>query len=637
MMRLYRIVLSLSMFVFCIFIHAQETITAADYVQKAQKGDAFAQYHLAICYEQGRGVDKDEEQAAFWYHKAAEQGYAPGQYMYGICLSAGRGVLIDKAESFLWVSKAAEQGYVKAQFYLGTMYQTGEGVAQDDYKGFGWVKKAAEQGNVDAQYNVGYCYYNGEGVEKDINQTIYWWKKSAEGGDEGAQNALGFLYETGQGIAQDYAQAAFWYRKAADQEDIYGQSHLGKCYYDGKGVPQDYSEAVKLFRKAASKNDDTAQYYLGLCYQNGQGVERDASQAIYWYEKAANQGYKYAPLYYILASHYKEIKDYNKAHDFVDKAHSIEPYHLEFYDLKGEIYYCQGNMTNALEIWQYVKEIFPDEVNEDYTFCSLMIKKEKEMENSIDYNIPVSKNLAPNTFAFIIANESYKRVSQVPFAQNDGNIFAEYCKKTVGIPENNVRLWNDATLSDMQYAITKIKQVAEAYDGEANIILYYAGHGIPSDDQKNSYLLPIDGYGADESCISLHELYETLGMIKAKSVFVILDACFSGAQRDGEMLASTRGVAIKPKQETPEGNLVVLSAAQGDETAMPYTEMSHGLFSYFLLKKLRESEGNCTIGELSDYVITNVKRTSVSIGDNLQTPKVTASTKLSDWRNITLK
>jgi hypothetical protein len=55
------------------------------------------------------------------------------------------------------------------------------------------------------------------------------------------------------------------------------------------------------------------------------------------------------------------------------------------------------------------------------------------------------------------------------------------------------------------------------------------------------------------------------------------------------MLASARGVAIKVKEEKPQGNLVVVSASQGDETAYPYNEKRHGLFTYYLLEKLQES------------------------------------------------
>lgn len=117
-----------------------------------------------------------------------------------------------------------------------------------------------------------------------------------------------------------------------------------------------------------------------------------------------------------------------------------------------------------------------------------------------------------------------------------------------------------------------------------------------------------------------------------------MDACFSGAQRGDGMLASARGVAIKAKPQTPTGKMVVFSAAQGDETAYPYKEKGHGMFTYFLLKKLKESKGDCTYNELAEYIKTNVNQQSIIINRKSQTPTVTASQTLAtSWKNLKLK
>ena len=79
------------------------------------------------------------------------------------------------------------------------------------------------------------------------------------------------------------------------------------------------------------------------------------------------------------------------------------------------------------------------------------------------------------------------------------------------------------------------------------------------------------------------------------------------------------------------GNLVIFSASQGVETAHPYVEQAHGMFTYFLLKKLNESQGNITLGDLSDYINENVRRTSV-VNGKMQTP--TVKTVLSDWKSL---
>lgn len=260
-------------------------------------------------------------------------------------------------------------------------------------------------------------------------------------------------------------------------------------------------------------------------------------------------------------------------------------------------------------------------------------------KSDVDVDIPELKGKNEKTFAVIISNENYSMVTKVPMALNDGATFAAYCQKTLGIPKENVRHYPDATFGVMVRAIRDIRQVAEAFDGDLQVVFYYAGHGIPNEATKDAYLLPVDADGLQtEGCYSLNRLYTELGKLNARSVVVFLDACFSGAKRDGGMLASARGVALKAKAEAPQGNMVIFSAASGDETAFPYEEKGHGLFTYFLLKKLQESKGNVTLEELGSYIQQNVKRQSVVVNRKSQTPTVTPSTSVSDsWKRLRLR
>ena len=103
------------------------------------------------------------------------------------------------------------------------------------------------------------------------------------------------------------------------------------------------------------------------------------------------------------------------------------------------------------------------------------------------------------------------------------------------------------------------------------------------------------------------------------------------------MLVAARGVR-RAKEETPIGNMVVFSASQEDESAHAYPEKAHGMFTYFLCKKLQESKGNVTLGELSDYVRQNVLKRSTVMLNTTQTPTTSSSPKLlTQWREITLK
>lgn len=260
-------------------------------------------------------------------------------------------------------------------------------------------------------------------------------------------------------------------------------------------------------------------------------------------------------------------------------------------------------------------------------------------KSDVDIDIPEAKIRNEKTFAVIISNENYDMVTKVPMALNDGKTFASYCQKTLGIPKENVRQYPDATFGVMMRAIRDIREVAAAYEGDIQVIFYYAGHGIPNEATKDAYLLPIDADGLQtEGCYSLNRLYKELGALNAQSVVVFLDACFSGAKRDGGMLASARGVALKAKQEAPQGNMIIFSAASDDETAFPYQEKGHGLFTYFLLKKLQESKGNATLEELGNYIQQKVKRQSVVVNRKSQTPTVTPSASISEsWKKLRLK
>lgn len=260
------------------------------------------------------------------------------------------------------------------------------------------------------------------------------------------------------------------------------------------------------------------------------------------------------------------------------------------------------------------------------------------LTSEVDRNIPVTGAKNPNTFVLIIANEHYLQVAGVPYALNDGNIFREYCIKTLGISEKHIKYFADATGNQIKSGVNWLANLTEVFDNP-QIIVYYAGHGVPDEASKSAYLLPVDGNGSDISTgYKLDELYATLGNMPAAQITVFMDACFSGSKRQQGMLASARGVALKVKAGTPQGNMVVFSAATGDETAYPNNEQQHGLFTYYLLKKLQETKGNVALKDLGEYITKQVSQQSLIINDRRQTPTVTPSAAVgAEWQNWKLK
>ena len=112
---------------------------------RAERGEASAQYFLAVTYAAGDGVPQNDPQAVRWYRLAAQQGLARAQFDLAVMYANGRGVPQDDAEAVRWYRLAAEQGRADAQFNLGIKYDSGRGVPQDYVQAHMWYNLTASR------------------------------------------------------------------------------------------------------------------------------------------------------------------------------------------------------------------------------------------------------------------------------------------------------------------------------------------------------------------------------------------------------------------------------------------------------------------------------------------------------------
>jgi hypothetical protein len=263
----------------------------------------------------------------------------------------------------------------------------------------------------------------------------------------------------------------------------------------------------------------------------------------------------------------------------------------------------------------------------------------------VDKNIPDNVNSNTNRYALIFGNEDYasnqsglQSEANVDFARNDAKIFKEYCLKTLGIPEENIMYKTDATSGAMKQNIDKLSKLIKNSDGNLEVVFYYAGHGFPDEKTQEAYIIPVDVSGADlSSAIKLNDVYQSLTEFPSTRILFFLDACFSGGARNQPLLAA-RGVKIKPKETTLRGNTVVFSASSKDQVSLPYKDKSHGMFTYFLLKKIQETKGDISLKELSDYINKTVSFESVKQNSKEQNPQTQVSSEINTtWESLKLK
>ena len=358
------------------------------------------------------------------------------------------------------------------------------------------------------------------------------------------------------------------------------------------------------------------------------------------YALNSNYGQKYVKVPLANAPAFKEnFGNATFQADYVATADGPKLHDLDI-TLNGQTYHAEKNAVELAE--NTIDMDLPDIDLSTGNFSQNPVVAQKPtvtVDRSIDQNIPTNTADNRQTFAVIIGNERYQRVAQVPYANNDAKIFAEYCKKTLGLPAKNVKVYENATYGTMIGAVSDIQKIAKAFKGDISVIFYYAGHGIPDEVTGDGYLLPIDADGLNmRVCYPLSQLYKDLGSMQARSVTCFMDACFSGAQRGSGMVVAARGVAIKAKNDHPTGNTVVFTAATDKQTAYPYEEKGHGMFTYYLLKKLCDTKGDCTLGELGSYICDEVAKQAVVTNGKEQTPVVLTSAGMTDsWRNLKLK
>ena len=425
-------------------------------------------------------------------------------------------------------------------------------------------------------YRKAKMYAKGKGVEKNLTLAFELYQKAAEMGLDSAQNNLGACYADALGVFEDKEKAFYWYQKAAEQGHALAQANLAACYTQGNAVAVDEKKALEWSQKSAAQGNAKGMMKLAVIYYEGNAVPQD----------------------------------YQKAKELVEQVLEKEKDH------KGAKIYLQRINKNLKEQQQLTAT-----------------------ETSVDKNIPVAAQYDMNTFAVIIGNEQYAEDVTVPYAGHDAKIFKEYVLRTFGVPEKQINYIENAGLNKIRTAVRWLAKAMEVTNGKGKAIFYYAGHGIPDEASKTAYLLPVDGMSGDiESAYPLNKLYQELGAIPSERITVFLDACFNGGKREGDMLASARGVAIKAKSTVPQGKIVIFTAAQGDETAYSFKSQQHGMFTYFLLKKLQDSKGNVTLGDLADYLTSEVKRQSFDENNKLQTPTAIPSQAIAgSWRSMKLK
>lgn len=245
--------------------------------------------------------------------------------------------------------------------------------------------------------------------------------------------------------------------------------------------------------------------------------------------------------------------------------------------------------------------------------------------------------------AVIIGNRNYssahKDVPDVDFAHNDADRIYEYVTATLGFREGNVILIKDASQADLMATFgNRSDPKGKLYDwvrpDQSDVFVFYSGHGGPGLSDGRGYLLPVDGIPmkVELNGYPLETFYANLGKVPARSLTVVIDACFSGANLGRSVVKDASSISLNLRDtEVGLPNATIITAAGLSEVASWDREAKLGLFTSHFLRGVSgeadgrdygNGDGKITLAELKKYLQEEVTYDARRLYGRDQNPQV---------------
>jgi TPR repeat protein len=243
--------------------------------------------HIALA------VPFDDNQTVAWYKAAAVRGDARAQYRLAVMLARGNGVSPDARASLSWLRRAASRGDAFAEALLGQYYEK-SGPEQDFRAARLWTENAARRGHADARFRLAKMIQDSRrAYDKDA---FHWFLLSAKAGHPGAAREVATYYfaDAPDGPPPDFmprnvGRALKWLKFAADRGDVAAVENLADRYAEGVDVAKNHSHALELRKQAAALGSADAANVLGDLYAKGEDAPRDIGKALDYYMAAAGR------------------------------------------------------------------------------------------------------------------------------------------------------------------------------------------------------------------------------------------------------------------------------------------------------------------------------------------------------------
>ncbi len=241
-----------------------------------------------------------------------------------------------------------------------------------------------------------------------------------------------------------------------------------------------------------------------------------------------------------------------------------------------------------------------------------------------------------NLWGLVVGVAQYEDpgINDLEFTEQDAQAFYEFLISTRGggFPKENVRLLlgAQATQRSVQAGFGWLIKAAGRDD---LVVVYFAGHGSYAPDLNgdeadgfDEYLIPYDAEHDDlfSTAIRDDEVGDWLTSLKSRHTLLVFDSCFAGGAtrtvRGFEQTGTRAGPGNQVFSDLLGAGRLVLAASQESEPSYETPKLSHGVFTYFLLRGLgalegvpspqadTDQDGRVTVEELKAYLELEVPK-----------------------------
>lgn len=156
----------------------------------AEQGNAVSQFYLGRCLEIAGQLEESVEA----YKAAVQQGLPEAMCSLGSCYEFGRGVTADEEQAFQFYLAGAKLGDSQAQCSAGLFYEQGKGTQTDFENAVYWFCQAAANHNPTGHNYLGRCHQLGQGTSCNIELAVHHYRLSFNLGLKEAEDNLVVCY-----------------------------------------------------------------------------------------------------------------------------------------------------------------------------------------------------------------------------------------------------------------------------------------------------------------------------------------------------------------------------------------------------------------------------------------------------------